>query len=270
MNKQFIDQYSNILEMDFARPSRDELIRIIRSHLYRIPFENISKRYRFNRYGTRGITVGSEFLSAIKEYNFGGTCYSLNYNLNLLLNNLGYVVRLCGAKMKRENSHMVNIVTIENREYLVDVGYSAPFLMPIPLDADQDVVLDSISGTYKLLKKDQRGYAQLIFERKGKKDHGYFVNPSRQRLQDFEYVIKDSFRPSAIFMNAVLLSRHSQDASITISNLSLRTSKKGHHKEIGLLDKKELSDKIQKHFGIPEFVTEIALQGMSFKKDPWD
>ena len=67
-----------------------------------------------------------QFLADIENYHFGGTCYTNNYFLKLLLSYLGYDVKLCGADMNRPDVHVVNIVRIEGREFIVDVEYAAP------------------------------------------------------------------------------------------------------------------------------------------------
>jgi len=36
--------------------------------------------------------------------------------------------------MAKLDVHIVNVVKIGNREYLVDAGYAAPFAAPVPLE----------------------------------------------------------------------------------------------------------------------------------------
>ena len=130
------DTYLGILCLKKSDPTLESLTQIIRAHLSRIPFENISKLYRMKKYSLKAVPDFELYLDGISRYHFGGTCYANNYYLNQLLINLGYEVRLCGADMNNPDVHVINIVTLNDREYLVDVGYAAPFLNPVPLYLD--------------------------------------------------------------------------------------------------------------------------------------
>src|SRR5512143_789806 len=92
--------YLRLLGLRPRVPSLEALTELTGAHLVRVPFENVSKLYYLYR----------------------------------LLENLGYRVRLCGADMSRPDVHLVIVVTVEGHEYVVDGGYGAPFLAPLPRD----------------------------------------------------------------------------------------------------------------------------------------
>ena len=125
------EDYLNLLGVQRREPGIEALSEIVQAHLTRIPFENISKLYYKKQLGLRSLPSLELFLDGIERFHFGGTCYTNNYYFGQLLANLGYETKLCGADMSNPDVHLVNMVTVEKRQYLVDVGYAAPFLMPL-------------------------------------------------------------------------------------------------------------------------------------------
>ncbi len=115
----------------------------------------------------------AQFLDGIERFHFGGTCYSNNYYLYLLLDYLGYDIRLCGADMSEPDGHMVSIATFEGREYLLDVGYAAPFLEPLPRDLDQPYEIVSGTNRYVLQPQDANGNSHLQLIQNEIEIHGY-------------------------------------------------------------------------------------------------
>ena len=99
------ERFLAILGIDPKKPGIDELAELVRAHLLRIPFENISKLFRWRCKGVAGLVPFSEYLYGIEQHHFGGTCYTINFHLHQLLVALGYDVLLCGADMSRPDVH---------------------------------------------------------------------------------------------------------------------------------------------------------------------
>ena len=155
------ERFLAILGIDPKTPGIDELAELVRAHLLRIPFENISKLFRWRYKGVASLVPFSEYLDGIEQHHFGGTCYTINFYLHQLLVALGYDVLLCGADMSRPDVHLVNIVRVGDREFLVDAGYAAPFLAPMPLDLPTDYVLSLGHDRYILSPRDALGRSRL-------------------------------------------------------------------------------------------------------------
>jgi arylamine N-acetyltransferase len=66
--------------------------------MLRIPFENISKIYYKHKFGMTYMPDINLYLNGFEKNNFGGTCYSNNYYLYLLLSYLGSDAKLCGVE----------------------------------------------------------------------------------------------------------------------------------------------------------------------------
>ena len=264
------EKYLKILKISKRDPCLSALTQLVRAHLTTIPFENISKIYYKKNFGLTDIPDFDLYLEGISLNNFGGSCYSNNYYLNKLLNYLGYDVRLCGADMTNPDVHIVNIVNIENKDYLVDVGYAAPFFNPIPLDSAQEYRINFGPNEYTIIPKNDIGYTELKLFRNGKLKHGYIVKPHARSISEFEKVIKNSFRDTATFLNAILLVRFSSNASIVIHNFSLIETKGIHFKVTKLESKAELTEKIITHFTISKNVIEESLEIIKNYEDAWN
>ncbi|HVN77568.1 MAG TPA: arylamine N-acetyltransferase [Terriglobia bacterium] len=270
MQQHLIDRYLSILGVSRREPTRDALFELVRSHMLRIPFENLSKIYYRKHQGLIGLPGLELFLEGIERFNLGGTCYANNFHIHELLANLGYQVMLCGADMSNPDVHVVNIVNSEGRDYLVDVGYAAPFLTPLPRDLKTDYCVSLGSDQYILRPQDSRGYSHLEFYRNGTPRHGYWVKPFPRQIGEFDRVIAGSFDKSATFMNALLMTRFFPDRSIVIRNLSLMESHGTVTQTRGLASLEELAQAVHDHFAIPLALILDVVNEFERLEDPWE
>src|SRR5512146_169462 len=134
LDRELVSRYLDVLGVTATDPSYDGLAELVAAHVTRIPFENVSKLYYKKNLGLTSPPPIELYLDGIEQYHFGGTCYSNNLYLNALLASLGYNVKLCGADMSAPDVHIVSMVRVDGREYIVDAGYGAPFLAPLPRD----------------------------------------------------------------------------------------------------------------------------------------
>ncbi|MEW5923354.1 MAG: arylamine N-acetyltransferase [Candidatus Zixiibacteriota bacterium] len=271
-NKIF-DRYLDILGLSRKKPSLDALNELVPAHLRKIPFENISKLYSRKTADRRNIPSLDEYLDGIERFNFGGTCYTNNYYMNLLLNNLGYNVKLCGAKIAKEgtspNGHMISIVNVDGSEYIVDVGYAAPFHVPLPRDLREDFVIEIGADSYVLKPQDSGGYSHLEYYRRGQLKHGYMAKPVPMRVEQFADVISDSYGDKALFLNAIILARFFPNRMLTIRNFTMieLNGPEMHITELNSLE--ETVHAIQKYFNIPSSIALTAISGMGELRNPW-
>jgi N-hydroxyarylamine O-acetyltransferase len=263
-------KFLKILKISKRDPSLVALTELIKAHLIIIPFENISKIYYMKKFGLRTIPDFERYLDGISKYKFGGTCYSNNYYLNNLLQYLGYDVRLCAANMANPDVHIVNVVNIENRDYLVDLGYAAPFFKPIPLDLNEAYKIALGADEYILNPKSEDGYFELKMLRNGRVKHGYKFKSFARSITEFETVINDSFRESATFLNSILLVRFRSKSSIMIHNFSLVESYDLNYKFTKFVSKVDLIDNIFLCFAIPKYIIEEALSFVTKFEDAWN
>jgi len=262
-------RYLRLLRIRQKNPSFEELARIVRAHIIRIPFENISKLYYLRTFGLKDFPQLKQYLDGIEQYNFGGTCYANNYHLHQLLRFLGYTVEICGSDMTQQDAHIVNLVKIEGREFIVDVGYAAPFLSPLPRDLSADYRLSLGTDEYVLKPVDSTGCSRLILYREGIPKHGYLMNPTPRCIKEFAQIVSSSFRPEATFMNCLMLARFRNDYSLVLHNMMMIESRGRNVQRKSLKTTKELIAMIDKKFAIPSSVSRIALEELSMSKDAW-
>lgn len=260
MTPHLLDRYLRLLSVPHRPPGLEALSELVRAQVERIPFENLSKLYRFHRFGLTGLPSLEEHLDGIEWLRLGGTCYANNAYLHALLLALGYEVRLYGGDMSHPDVHMVNVVMLGGREFLVDGGYGAPFLTPMPLDDERDQVLALGRDRYLLHPRDPAGSFALEHIRDGQASHGYRVRPIEREVAHFRGAIADSFRPGATFMNAVVLVRFSAGRSRSIRNLSFVEAWGDQELRRPIAGADALVELAETGFGVPREVTTSALE----------
>ena len=265
-----LERFLHLLGIGRRTPSGEALAELVTAYMLRIPFENVSKLYYKKRHGSRGLPDLEQYLDGIERYNFGGTCYSNNYYLHLLLAYVGYDVILCGADMANTDVHLVNLVSVDGREFLVDAGYAAPFLEPLPRDLEQDYIITLGRDRYVLKPMDKRGCSRIELYRDGQLNHGYTAKPIPRQIEHFSRVIEDSYCDSATFMNALLLVRLYPNRSIVIHNLSVIESESTDFRIHQLAGREELPRAVEKHSGIPKEIVSEPVAEISEFGDAWN
>lgn len=268
MNEQLRGRYLHVLGLEESSPTLEFLKRIVTAHLMRAPFENISKLYRFRLNGRTSIPDLDEYLDGIEEMNFGGTCYANNTHLQSLLCGLGFKVKLCGADMSQPDVHAVSMVELEDREFLVDVGYGAPFFEPLPRDLESNLIIDFGRCRYVLHPQDAEGRSQLEMLRDGRLVHAYLAKPKPKSPGEFAQAIGESYRPDATFMNTVVAERFYPGRSVRIQNLMLTEAEiDGPSSSTDLHDLDELIEALEHHIEIPADIARQAISGIRLDAD---
>lgn len=267
---ELVRRYLVALEVQPRSPCLAALRELVIAHLTHIPFENISKLQRWRHQRLAGLPPIELYLDGIERYHFGGTCYANNFHLYTLLASLGYEVRLCAADMSHPDVHLVIMATVGNHEFLIDAGYGAPFLEPIPRDLDGDHVTALGRDCYVLKPHDDAGRSRMEMYRDGRLKHGYVIKPEPRRIEDFSEVIAASFQPTATFLNSVLLARFWPGRSVVIHNLTMVESEGKRSTILPLASRDELVTKIEEHFGIPHSIVADSISGLPELQDPWE
>ena len=265
-----MERYLHLLGIRRQKPTYAALAELVMAQMTRIPFENVSKLYYMKREGRRGLPDLNQYLNGVERYPFGGTCYSNNYYLHLLLAHLGYDVMLCGADMTNPDVHLVNLVSVEGREFLVDAGYAAPFLKPLPRDLGQDLVVALGRDRYVLKPKDGNGCSRMELHRDGQLKHGYTAKPIPRQIEYFADAIEDSYRSTATFMNALLLVRLYRNRSVVLHNLTLIESEGTESRVQYLASRGDLSGVVEDRFAIPRELVSEAVAELGEFGDAWN
>ena len=257
------NKYLNILGIGRSEPTLNYLTELIASHLCNIPFENISKIFYYKTLQLRNIPDFELYLNGIEKHNFGGTCYSNNYYFNQLLNHLGFDVILCGADMSLPDVHLTNVVKIDDRKYLVDVGYGTPFFRPIPMDTKKVYSIVHGYDKYSYFPINKSGVFELKQFRGNKIKHGYRVKPLKRNIEEFKKVIEDSFAPSAEFLNRITIVRFVNTSSVSVRNYSLVKINNKDVEKIDLVNRDELINAIAVNFNLRKDIVEESVNFIS-------
>ena len=262
------DKYLELIGIEASDPTFGLLKRIVKAHLIKIPFENISKLL-IKKQGIKDIPNFGAYLEGIEKYSFGGTCYSNNYHLYLLLVHLGFDVKLCSADMKNPDVHIISMVKIDAKEFIVDAGYAAPFLKPLPRDLKTDYTIKLGNEKYIVKPKDENGRTKVEQYSENELQHWYTAKPQSRTIDEFRKVIEDSYADDATFMNALRITSYSENGSIALKNLTLSetTGKNTHTIKI---TRNEIPAVVQEKFGIPEYLVREALESIKELKDIYD
>jgi len=267
-DQKLFNKYLELIGVEVSDPSFEQLRKIVKAHLIRVPFENISKLL-YKKRGMNCIPDLETYLNGIEKYNFGGTCYANNYYFYLLLEHLGFDIKLCGADMKNPDVHLTSMVNINEQEYIVDGGYAAPFLEPLPRNLPEDYVINLGREKYLIKRMDENGSTKVEQYYDGKLQHWYTVKPQPRKFDEFRKVIEDSYANDATFMNAIRITRFSENGSLVLKNLLL-IEINGSESSTLEITQKEIPIVVREKFGMPEELVREAMFGIKELKDIYD
>lgn len=269
MNNIFLfNKYLGLLGVKANEPSFELLCEIVKAHIIKVPFENISKLL-FKKKGINSIPDLSTFLTGIEKYNFGGTCYSNNYYLYILLQHIGFDVKLCGADMKDPDVHIISMVNIDGKEYIVDGGYAAPFLEPLPRHLYNDYSVSLGKENYIIKPKDEIGNTKIEHHIDGRLQHWYTAKPQTRKLEDFREVIEDSYADYSTFMNAIRITKFLEHGALVLKNLELTEIKNSDSFSMKV-SLKDIPALIEEKFGMPKKIVKEAIGFIKQLKDIYD
>jgi arylamine N-acetyltransferase len=261
------ERYLSILGVAPEAPSFDNLRRLVRAQIIRVPFENISKLYLKKTQSASYIPSLEEHLDGIEKHGFGGTCYANNPFFAELLRHLGYDVTMCGADMSKPDLHIVSMIRLEGREYLVDVGYGAPFYEPMACDLDHEHGIVFGRNRFVLHPRDSRGRSRVDHFLDDERIHGYEVSPAPREIDHFEGIIRDSYSAAATFMNVVVVERFFADRSMRFHNFTLTESTADGATTTQLADRDQLVEAIEYHCGFPSDIVRSAIADIALEGD---
>jgi len=255
-------RYLRVLGVEDLPSGLDGLRAIVRAHLLRVPFENVSKLLLFGRENRGRFFTLPEFLDGIEHHDLGGTCYSTNPFLAELLRALGYEANLHGANMlPRLNTHTSLRVRIDSRAYHVDAGYGGPFREPITLD---HLPFEMVEGANRYVfdrEPHGDGYEMAVFSGE-ERVHGYIVHGPARSRDFFTPAMQNSFSPNAAFLNCLRICRFFAGYSVTLLNGDL-TINRGTGAERRQLDSvAEVEAALASEFEMPRCPARMAIETM--------
>jgi len=252
-------RYLRILGIDRPPSGVEGLRTVVRRHLFRAPFENISKLLLFGSEGAGRFVTLSEFLDRIEHQDLGGTCHACNPFLAELLRALDYDADLLGADMApRLNCHTCLRVRIDGVAYHADVGYGGPFREPIRLDR---LPCEITEGTRRYVfdrTPDGDGYEMAVFSGQ-ERVHGYIVHDTPRTLEFFTPSMQNSFQPTAPFLNCVRICRFFEDHSVELLDRTLSVHRGAETLQMELNTAGEWRAAVGEHLCMPRCPSDAAI-----------
>jgi N-hydroxyarylamine O-acetyltransferase len=230
-------------------PTAETLRRLHLTHLYAVPFENLSIHWG------EPIQLDDEALfEKVVTRRRGGFCYELNGLFAALLRALGFDVAMLSAGVGRPDGdyspyfdHMALLVTLEDR-WLADVGFGDSFREPLRLDERGGQVEGDLA--YRV---EETGDGRLILARRA--EGGLWKPQYRFGLEPHvfaDYAEMCHFHqtsPQSHFTQNRICSLATPDGRLTLSGMKLITTRGGGREEREL-DEREYAEALREIFGI--------------------
>jgi N-hydroxyarylamine O-acetyltransferase len=189
------------------------LIKLHYAHMMTVPFENLSIHLK------EPIVLNKdELFNKIVTNGRGGFCYELNYLFSLLLESLGYNVKIISARVFSrggipgpEYDHMALIVFCEGKEWLCDTGFGDSFIEPVEFSPGK-------------IKQDNTGYYRINIS-----EDNYFLLSSSEDMIKWEeqYLFTSTERPVEEFIPMCRYHQTSPDSHFTLKRICTLAAESG-------------------------------------------
>lgn len=218
MDNRIADYLSRIGAADLYEVSSSNLATLQKAHLLSVPYENIDIWK-----GCAAPLSYDNLFDKIVTRRRGGYCFELNGLFAWLLRQLGYnVVEYFGRWLKGEalavpaRRHRILMVTVEEREFIVDVGVGQRTPLT-PLEFIYDKVQAREGADYRIVKN-MRNESVVEIYSDGNWVSLYSFDSAPQEAIDFNYVHYYCVNePSSFFRNNLLVHLPSENGRKAIS-----------------------------------------------------
>jgi N-hydroxyarylamine O-acetyltransferase len=242
--------FKRISFSDNPAPDLNTLKQLHLQHMLSVPFENLDIHIK------RKITLNQEMLyKKIVENNRGGFCYEMNGLFYDVLKALGFKAKVVSARVydtsepSPEFDHMALIVTLDDGDWLADVGFGDSFLEPLKLEPE--TVQKQYGKSYKIEIIDKENFKVQNMDSKAEWNNMYRFSLIPRALNDFdEMCVYNQSSPQSHFTQKRFCSLARTNGRITLSGMKLIETKDGVRKETELEDEREFNARLKEIFGI--------------------
>ena len=235
---------------DSLTPSSQTLRALQLSHLFNVPFENLSI------HNNEPIQLSQSWLfDKIITRQRGGFCYELNGLFAELLRELGFAVVLLSAEVANAQGefgppfdHLTLLVTLEQR-WLVDVGFGDSFRAPLLLDAR--TVQAQAGVNYQLVERGEQ--LVLMQQKQGKawQPQFRFALQAHQLAEYAEMCYFHQHSAESPFTQKRVCTLATPTGRKTLSgNKFIVTTLDGQRQEQAVLDEASFTAVLREQFGI--------------------
>ena len=225
------------------------LSKLQEQHLMNVPFENLDIQNKIK------IDLDNLF-DKIVIRNRGGFCYELNGLFYKLLKEIGFTAKMVSARVytnkksySAEFDHMAIIVSIEDDQYLVDVGFGEFAFSPLEIEPGKETddprgifKIEVFDDNYKVVKK-KNAEGEFIPE--------YIFSEKERQIEEFYpmcYYHQTS--KESHFTQKRICSLPTQNGRITLTGNTLKITEKRIVIERPLNNEQEVQQVLWNYFGI--------------------
>ncbi|MEH0154118.1 arylamine N-acetyltransferase [Limibacter armeniacum] len=197
-------------------------------HLLHIPFENLDIHY-----GNPILLDTEKIYTKLINHQRGGFCYELNGLFFELLKHLGFdVIRISARVFDSKNGnygaefdHMAIVATINQEQYLVDVGFGEFTIKPLKLVLNE--VQHDPNGAF-VIEKTEDGYYRVSKLNGDQKEFNYIFTTTPRAFTEFGGMCTyHQSNPASHFTQKKVISKPTPNGRITLSDDYLKISENG-------------------------------------------
>ena len=245
-----IDQY--LRRINYAGtldPTLGVLSQLQLRHLLTVPFENLDIHNKIE------IDLGNLY-NKIVTLRRGGFCYELNGLFYELLTEIGFAVKRVSARVytstkdySPEYDHMAIIASIENTDYLIDVGFGEFAFSPIPIALNKET--PDPRGIFRIQAFDED---HKVIEKKNAEGafipEYMFSEKARQMAEFYDRCSYHQTSSQSHFTQNRICSLPTNDGRITLTGNTLKITERGKVEERLLNNEQEIRHELWNYFGI--------------------
>jgi len=238
------------IEKNDVAPTLENLKLLQRRHLLSVPFENLDIHWQ------RPINLDNEkFYEKIVGEKRGGFCYELNGLFYELLGEIGFQSKMISLKVSRENgefspefAHLAILTRIENKEYLVDVGFGD--FIAEPLEFVLETELEDETGTFLIKKFDENYFEVLKKDGKDWKSECIFTTSTRDLSEFSDMCHFQQTSPESNFTRKKICSLLTENGRKTLTDKKFIETKNGEKNELDVNSEEEFERILEREFSI--------------------
>lgn len=233
--------------------SFDTLRRLHTAHVFNIPFENLDIHL------DREISLEPDVLfNKIVLNKRGGYCFELNGFFALVLQEIGFDVRYLMARVMnssnpytaiRPKSHQLLLVSIDDRQWIADVGFGGNGLIA-PLLLEEGLVEQQFSEKFRLAIDKTYGYLlQCEIQNEWQSLYAFTLEP----YLPVDYIAVNyycSTSPDSIFTQKRICSKPTTKGRILLVDMELKIRNNGKTERAKVRNMGEYTAMLKHHFGI--------------------
>lgn len=223
-----LDDYLKRIDFEGqAQVNITTLTKLMRCHLFSIPFENIDvQQHRF-------VSLKPEdVVNKIVYSNRGGYCYEVNGIFAMALAAIGFEYQFCGGRPMFyphiwPKTHVVLVVSINSEKFVCDLGFGS-FGIRAPVSLSQlNQTIEQDYDQFELSKLDQDIYLiKAKVENEWKNQFCFDLYP----MQWVDMTLPNYFNsthPDTIFVKKLLVVKHNPDGRSILLDNQLKRYVKG-------------------------------------------